>query len=431
MLTEKVRPSTLNGIKRRAKQLKKAYSIHHHEALDIAAKEAGYENYNHARNCLTNKNLSISTHQLFFTVYWYDRESHERGRELLEIELSKPLLDTATKNELKYSNGLAGFRLASPDHFVSDVVIHSKQAAVEKICKAVRTLRFMEATGLKPSQDIFAAYPEKDPKNRLPKTDHATDWYDPKTGQFILIDEPYPNSVFNAEREEWAAKHKWSLQPSKWPGMYFPGMSKLYVATDATTGYDFDGLMSKIDNIPQPLTLENWTGTSAEGHETFYSPLCKTPQDKNRAVAKGTIYRTSSKKTAPMRYWDSVDNQRRPNAKMSVENHQLAARMIRAIEVSVAKPRTVNNRLSSIKSTLEDWFLAEHSRKITDLYDYFYYGEIDGNDPFISQVASSKGVVELLKQLKRLLEECYVDCEPLRRMTGKLTTSIKLTSMVI
>ncbi len=189
--------------------------------------------------------------------------------------------------------------------------------------------------------------------------------------------------------------------------------------------------MSKIDNIPQPLTLENWTGTSAEGHETFYSPLCKTPQDKNRAVAKGTIYRTPSKKTAPMRYWDSVDNERRPNAKMSVENHQLAARMIKAIEESVAKPRTVNNRLSSIKSTLEDWFLAEHSRKITDLYDYFYYGEIDGNDPLISQVASSKGVVELLKHLKRLLEECYVDCEPLRRMTGKLTTSIKLTSKLL
>jgi len=431
MLTEKIRPSTINGIKRLTKQLKKANSIPHHEALDIAAKAAGYENYNHARNSLRNTNPSISSHQLFFTVYWYDRESHESGRELLEIELSKPLLETATKNELRYSNGLAGFRLASTDHFVSDVVINSKQAAVEKICIAVRTLRFMEATGLKPSKDIFAAYPERDPKNRLPKTDHATDWYDPKTGQFILIDEPYPNSVFNAEREAWAAKHKWSLQPSKWPGMYFPGMSKLYVATDATTGYDFDGLMSKTDNIPQPLTLENWTGTSAEGHETFYSPLCKTPQDKNRAVAKGTIYRTASKKTAPMRHWGSVDNERRPNARMSVENHQQAARMIRAIEESVSKPRTVNNRLSSIKSTLEDWFFAEHSRNITDQYDLFYYDEIAKDDPFVLQTKSPEGVVEMLKQLKRLLEESYVDCEPLRRMTAKLDTCIKLTSKLL
>jgi len=130
----------------------------------------------------------------------------------------------------------------------------------------------------------------------------------------------------------------------------------MFISTDASTGYDFKGLMAKINDIPYPITAENWTGTSYKGHDTFFSPLTVTPQDKKKAVAKGTIYRTSSSKTAPMRSWDTPYNERRPNAVMSIEAHQLAARLIKAIEQSAAKPWTVNTRLSSIKSKLEDWF---------------------------------------------------------------------------
>jgi hypothetical protein len=431
MLNDSVQPSTIGGIKRFAKQIKKANDVSHHEALDIAAQNASFENFRHARNQLKNSNTIKSGYQLFFTVYWYDRKSYKAGREVFEIELSMALLEIATNSELKKSNGLGWFRLASPDHFVSDHVSHSQEEARNKICKAVRALRFIEATGLKPSMEYKAAYPNRDDNNKLPETDHSTDWYDPDTGQFILIDEPYLDPVVDGERAAWAKKHNWHLQTSKWPGMYYPGMSNMFVSTDASTGYDFKGLMAKIDSIPYPLTGENWTGISSKGHDTFFSPLSITPQDKKRSVAKGTLYRASSSKTLPMRSWDAPYNERRPNAVMSVESHHLAARLIKAVEQSAAKPWAVNTRLSSIKSKLEDWFFKEHEKNLTDKFGLFYYGNIDRNDPYVLQADSSEGVISLLRELKDMLLDAYVDCEPLRRMIGKLDTSIKLTSKLL
>lgn len=431
MLNETIQPSTIGGIKRLAKQLKKANGVPHHEALDIAARSASFENFSHARNQLQNSNVVKSGYQLFFTVYWYDRKGYKAGREVLEIELSMPLLEIATKNELNKSNGLVWFRLTSPDHFVSDHVSHSQEEARNKICKAVRALRFVEATGLKPSSDDEATYPNRDHNNKLPKTDHSTVWYDPDTGQIILIDEPYLAPVVDGERAVWAKKHNWHLQASKWPGMYYPDHSNMFVSTDASTGYDFKGLMAKIDSIPYPVTAGNWTGISSKGHDTFFSPLCVTPQDKKRAVAKGTIYRVSSSKTQPMRNLNAPYNERRPNAVMSVENHLLAARLIKAIQKSAATSMAVKSRLSSIKSKLDDWFFSEHDNNVTGKMDLFYYGDIDRNDPLVLQAHSSKGVISLLQQLKDILLDAYVDCEPLRRMIGKLDTSIKLTSTLL
>lgn len=172
-------------------------------------------------------------------------------------------------------------------------------------------------------------------------------------------------------------------------------------------------------------------GMSCKGHDTFISPMSITTQDKKRAVAKGTIYRAPSNKTLPMRSWNAPYNERRPNAVMSIESHQLAARLIKAIEQSSAKPSAVNTRLSSIKSKLEDWFFSEHDRNITNQFDLFYYGNIDMNDPLVSKANSSKGVISLLQELKEMLLNAYVDCEPLRGMIVKLDTSIKMTSKLL
>jgi hypothetical protein len=146
---------------------------------------------------------------------------------------------------------------------------------------------------------------------------------------------------------------------------------------------------------------------------------------------KGTIYRAPSSKTLPMRSWDAPYNERRPNAVMSIESHQHAARLIKAVEQSAAKPMAVNTRLTSIKSKLEDWFFSEHERNVTDKLDLFYYGSIDSNDPFVLQANSPKGVISLLQELKDMLLVTYVDCEPLRKMIGKLDTSIKFTSKLL
>lgn len=48
MLNKIVRPTTIVGIKRLAKQIKKTKNIKLHKALDLASQAAGFDNYKHA-----------------------------------------------------------------------------------------------------------------------------------------------------------------------------------------------------------------------------------------------------------------------------------------------------------------------------------------------------------------------------------------------
>lgn len=424
MTSKDVQPSSLNGIKRLANQLKKSNGYQHHEALNIAARAASFENFNHARNQL--QNLTVSN-QLYLTAYWYDTKSYQSGRETIKIELSKPLTKITSKSELKEAKGLGWFRVAAEDHLVSDKLFHSLPVARSYVCMATRALRFMEATGLKPAKHTNAIYPNGDIANKIPKCDHTTDWYVPKTGQFIMIDEPYNHIEENAERTAWAKKHNWHLKMSIWPGIHNPYHCNLFVATDASKNYDFQRLMSKIDAIPAPITQDKWNGVSAEDHAPFISPLAATPQDNQRAKSKGTIWRFSSKKTIPLHYRSS-NNERRPNASMPIATHLEIARLIKALTRSSAKPYAVNYRLDAVRSKLEDWFFAEHSREETDKHDLFYYGEISDDDPFIKKTSSTKGVIQQLNKLKDTLKTYYIDCEPLRKMVSKTDAAIKITT---
>lgn len=430
MLNHSIHPSTLGGIKRYAKQLKSSLNIPHHEALDRAAKAAGFANFAHANKQLRDTDSTSADFTLFLTSFWYDRRTKKIGRELLEVNLSKAFSDIITSQDLKRTSALSRFRLASPDHLVDDWINESQEVAIDLICKAVRAVRFIEHTELKPVKFTLAVFPASNEKNRLPGSDHSSFWCEPSTGQILYMDEPYIRAVEHPERIDWAKKHNWNLQLSKWGGIYAPGRTCMYLATDASTGFDFSGLMSKIDNMPVALTAELWGGKSELGHEPFYSPLCTSSQDKKRAVPKGSIYRADGGKTLPMQRWNSPQNERRPNGVMSVNKHQLAARLIKAIECSSEKPFSVNNRLSAIKSDLENWFFSEHDRTVTDKFDLFYYTGISGDDPLVQQSNSQIGVIGLLNELKALLSSEYVDCAPLRRLINKINTSIKLTSRV-
>lgn len=316
MLTISTIPSTVNGIKRLAKQFKKSSNIPHHEALDLAAKEAGFANYSHACRQLQNLSGSGQSHHLFLTSYWFDRESRQAGRELIEFTFSKPLSELISASEINCSSGLARFRVASTDYLVDDWISPSQSDSRERICKAIRILQFIEYSGLKPINFTTAAFPKNNPNNSIPNSDHSSYWRDEATGQIVYIDEPYLASVDDGERAAWAGRYNWHLHASKWAGMYFPGMTGMFLATEASRGYDFAELMSKVDSIPAPITVDQWIGISSKGHEPFLSPGCVTKQDKKRAIPKGTILREAGLKTLPMQRWNCPQNERRPNSVM-------------------------------------------------------------------------------------------------------------------
>lgn len=426
MLNEHVRPTTLEGVKRLATHIRKAEGINHAAALDKAALRADCSNFRHARKVLPSTSAGNLRHRVWLTAYWLDKKTYQRGRVTSELTLSKPILDIASRSDLKLVRGFASMRMVAPDHFVRDPLVTSADAAREELCEAERSLRFMEHTGLRPWR-AARKYPGDSARDKLPNQDHATDWLDPTTGQFLLIDEPYANVPDEEKRNGWARRHGWALHKSSWPGMYSPGNCSLYVATDAQSGYDVGKILEKIDAMPLPITSEQWTGESVSSWDVFVSPAAKTPQDRRRARPQGTIMPRATATSAP---YSSMfgSSRRRPLGTLTVAGHKLAGRTIKAILGSSARPATVWTLMDGLRSTLEDWMEKETLRQLDDA-EFFdvYYHELADDDPLSKTAETKAGVIQLLGGLNSQLRVAYPDCEALRKQLRRIDRSISAT----
>lgn len=160
MLIDGPQPTTLVGVKRLAKQLKKTNGIKHSDALDLAAKSADCVNFRHAQRTLPASGFARSKPYVLLTIYWSDKkQGHCCGRETLWIELPMPILDLCPKSALKYVRGFGNLRMVAEDHFVCDDIAHTQEYARDRLCAAERSLRFMEHTRLQPNRDR-RNYPE-------------------------------------------------------------------------------------------------------------------------------------------------------------------------------------------------------------------------------------------------------------------------------
>lgn len=427
MLIGDVRPTTLDGVKRLAVQLRKERGLKHSSALDIAAQAASCTNFRNAQNVLPLRRVEPAQPYVLLTLYWCDRDHGYRiGRETLRVPLSRPILETCGKVDLKRARGFGNLRMVADDHFVCDAVAPTQVYARERLSTAERSIRFMERTGLRPSKDHRKAYPGGSMRNKMPGKDHATNWVDAATGQFILIDEPYRGVPNEAERADWADEHGWRVIKTGWPGMYSPYNCDLYVATGAAD-FDIETLIAKIDAMPPPLLEADWAGESEASWETFTSPMATTPQDVRRARCRGTVYPTDSATSVPLSY-NLGSTRRRPKGALGLEGHIEAGRMIKAVICSSQRPYGVYRRMEALRSTLEDWMDREVAGAEFASMDFFdvYYHELESEDPLAHRVASPYGVAKLLGELKEKLQGAYPDCVPLRRELRRIDASVTL-----
>lgn len=428
MLIGEVRPKTLDGVKSLAAQLRKEQGIKHSNALDIAARAANCTNFRNAKSALPVRGPAVSRRYVLLTIYWCDKDLRYRiGRETLRIELSRPVLEICGKSEIRSVRGFGNLRMVADDHFVCDSLAQTQSYARERLSTAERSLRFMEHTGLRPSKDYRKANPKGSMDNKLPGMDHSTDWVDPGTGQFILVDEPYSGVPDEVERAEWAALNGWRIAKTSWPGMYNPYSCDLYVATVGDADYDLDALVAKIQAMPDPLLAEDWAGESASTWETFVSPKATTAQDIRRSRCRGTIYPVDSATSVPFSY-NIGSSSRRPKGELSVEGHIETGRMIKAVLRSEQRSYGVYRRMNALRSTLENWMEREITRGQLDgpeFFDVYYHGLEDG-DPFENMAESREGVITLLGDLKRKLQAAYPDCAPLRQELRRIDMSLAL-----
>jgi hypothetical protein len=432
MLIGNVRPTTLDGVKSLAAQLRREQRIKHATALDLAAKAANCKNFRHARRVLPTRRTEVAAPYVLLTIYWYDKkQQYQRGRETLRIELPRPILNICGKSALKHVRGFGDLRMVADDHFVCDTLADTQAHARDRLCTAERSLRFVEHTGLLPSREYRKAYQNRWRDDGLPNRDHPTYWVDSASRQFILVDEPYSGVPDEAKRAAWASRTGWLVVKTSWPGMYNPYNCDLYVATSGGSSYDLDALVAKINAMPAPLLAEEWHGQSSPSWEIFLSPMAQTTQDKRRARCRGTIYPVSNSTTVPYSY-DPGSLSRRPAAKMTVEEHIEAGRIIKAVLHSNQSTYAVYNRMNSLRSTLEDWMCLEIDRRQLDRIDFFevYYREAEGDAPYDEMAKSRGGVIKMLGDLKQKLQAAYPDCAPLRKQIHRIDISISMLGKI-
>ncbi|NTX92257.1 MULTISPECIES: hypothetical protein [unclassified Pseudomonas] len=192
-----VQPSTLDGIKRRAKDIRKQNQISHFDALELAAQQAGFQNFQHARHVIEQNVLPLPlnrSYPVYLSAYWRDTSTKpsKAGLEIIRIELPQPLLAFLQKNQIGRTRNLHGFFLESDDHLEMRSDNESQTWAREQLYKAALTLQFIEATGLRPVTNQRQRN-AMEHMHALPNNDHDSEWVN-SSGDWIYLDEPYEHA---------------------------------------------------------------------------------------------------------------------------------------------------------------------------------------------------------------------------------------------
>lgn len=412
MAINHVHPTTLSGIKRLAKAIRRDLSITHTQALDQAAQAAGYPNLRHAQRALgaIDSSLSRASFALYLTAYWRTR-SGEMGRETLTLSVSVPWPTVLSTQELKRLRHLRNFRADAPDHFETKEDIRDQSHARDLVCAAAREILFMASTGLRPASHAMGLR-----LRGLPGADHGSNWQDPATGTAVYVDEPYRDSPeFVAERQSWARNYGFALTTPSWPGMYAPGSSALYLIAFESFDAELASLTANLNKLSSPPVGEQWSGESAA-----YSPVLVTPGRE----ASGKIKRARPRPAyagevrqgrMPYQTVFSKAVQWRPATRLPIEAHRRVGALLRDLIAHADLPRRLHERLGIVRSDLDDWVAREYTQAelSQEVFSGLYYSEA---------VPLAGSPVVKLREIIALLEQGYCDCGPRRRLVRTLAS---------
>lgn len=408
-----VHPSTIEGIKRLAKSIKRERKITHSQALQEAAKTAGFQNLRHAQRALPHPAVA-SRHPLYISAYWRTREG-TTGRETLLIHTHQHWAALLKPQELKHARGLRHFRIDAPDHFETAKDMDGQDTARKVVCAAARTLRFMDATGLRPATARTLAFERR--VRELPDSDHSMIWIAPETQQFVMTDEPYNHSAdFIANREYWANYNGLAIVTVSWPGMYVPGSSTLYLVSDNRD--DLISLAQRLDRLRSPPIADEWSGESAP-----YSPVLVTPGREASGRVKRSRPRpnfSGQRRRRAVVYGNVLSGtQWRPDAKMPISSHKQAGALLRSILDAPQLSANARQRIARVRYYLDDWVQREynHAELPNDEFNALYYGKTE---------ALGADALAMIEQVSKLLRDSYPDSAPLRSLIRSLQSAERM-----
>jgi len=435
MHLENLHPKTLIGIKTLARDLKVHGGFGHAESLNRASGQSGYANYTAARRSLSREGPAVPPiFPIFVSIWWRDPTSGASGRETLRMEAGRPLDELVSLRTKRYARYLRGLKREGPDHLVYREFNASQFQARLHAAGAVRTLAFIEGTGLQPSGVGRQENPKGNSSNKLPGKDHPTLWFDPQHNQYIVTDEPYASRAEDPELQEkraaWAQQWKMDLQSVNWVGIYYPdGGSRLFVYTDATRGYDLSRLIARIEALPPAVRSDEWSGQSARYVEAFVTPGTLTERALKQA-AKPQVEKVPTNRGAQnsITYYGILGHRKsRPSGCMSIPDHVWTGQLIKAFMVNAEGFGRAQDTIHRVCLTLEDWMAEEYPHvyqldKQTIVDAYLTDLEMD------SLVAGpGEGAATALHQLgqaKAIVVERYPDCAALRALVAKMEKAV-------
>lgn len=405
-------PSTIAGIKRLAIEIKREQRISHSLALDLAAKEAGFQNFRHASSGLSAPVVADTDHTAYLTAYWVKPrgEYFERGRLTLSVQLVKPLDQTVSRHQLMSARHLAGFRIEAQDHLEFKLDIpREEEGARETLAAAARTLRFMAATGLRPATTQKERWPLLTRFETLPGADHYSLWID-RNGDWIYMDEPYEKSVL-AERLDWAKRNDMTMVRPAWEGLYSPQLTFPFLFCDTET------VAAGVADIVARLrtsTEGKWETGSYDSE--FVSPARAALDRPRRRRPMPAVSGVVRNRALP--YGGAVGGSRsqwRPAVPMAVDGHREIASLLRSLSISDLEYRQTI-AVGKVRSTLDDWIAMEHKAGLGASLDLYYGG------PNGALLRDAKSKLAAVQRVRDILSRGYEACRPKKLLLNQLAS---------
>lgn len=403
-------PSTIDGIKRLAKTIKRERNIPHHQALDLAARAAGFENIRHAQDRLDHGPLPAASrgHSVYLTCYWATRGA--RGREVLQLQLSKPLAVLLTPSQVRRARNLGSFRFEFEDHLEREVDLDTQAGARNELFAVSRTLKFLAATGLRPTttrtqEKAFSRF------QSLPGRDHPSHWWDPATSAWVYLDEPYHANV--EQRLEWAHQAGVQMIVPEWEGLYAPGMSAPYLfCENSGTAARLNTLLANLPKNAGTQESPKWTGESGNYFEPFISPA-RAMAGKSRKLrprpATPGVERAGALPYGANR--GGMTSRWRPAVRMPLEQHLIVGPLLHALGNSEI-PAVALRAITEVRATLDGWLQMEFpgEEMSADQFHQAYYGT------WRAPIPERRLQLDCLNRVERLLQQGYNDCAPRRQL---------------
>ncbi|MBQ2647313.1 MAG: DUF5623 domain-containing protein [Achromobacter sp.] len=423
MNTASIKPVSVNGIKQLAKKISREQNITHTDALNLASRQAGYENFVHAKRQLPVASAPRGF-PVYISVHWFTRRPRKddqtpnglrHGRELLCVHLSRPLPEIVAKHRVGHARGLYGFRMEYVDHLEHRTNVDNQEAARDLLLKAERSLRFMEATGLQPvSTKKFDAIASV--LNGMPGRDHNSDWFDPVSGSYVCLDEPYAAEVkrMEAKRAHWLQSNGFKMVVPKWEGIYYAGECiPLLIGLD---GALLQRVADALANLRPVVEPHPWPHETGRCNDDFVSPQ-READAKPRRRRPGPSYGEYNG-AVPYGGQTGIPSRWRPAKAMAIELHLQLAPLMRGLS-AIGFSSRVHSKLGAARSELDNWWPLEHRDEQGRALDDIYYG-----GPIAVCGDSDMERLAMLTEARSIVVRGYDDCKPRRTLLAAFDAGI-------